>query len=101
MFSWFYSLVSFSIIGSSSLDDNGSFVHPYLACSKLAIRIFKLCLLKDTFFSPRWAFFREAIITGFLSPILLRKLIKVLRAGGFVPEREGSSETRDVGMVCP
>lgn len=45
--------------------------------------------------------FQEAVLTGFLSPILLRKLIEVLSAGGFVPEREGSSETGDVGMVCP
>lgn len=66
-----------------------------------AIRIFKLCPLKDTLVSPRWAFFREAILTGFLSPILLRKLIEVLRAGGFVREGKGSSETWDVGMVFP
>lgn len=79
-------------------------IHTLLApsyhwCEK-SHRIFKLCPLKDTFISPRWAFFREAVLTGFLSPILLRKLIEVLRAGGFVPERVGSSETRDVGMAC-
>lgn len=45
--------------------------------------------------------FQGGYLTGFLSPILLRKLIEVLRAGGFVPEREGSSETWDVGMVRP
>lgn len=65
-----------------------------------AISIFKLCPLKDTFVFAKRCLFREAILTGLLGPILGRKLNEVLRAGGFAPEREGSSEAQDVGMVC-
>lgn len=94
LFSQFYSLVSFSIIGSSSPDDVSSFVHPYLACSTLSLvweepwRSLNFALWRTLSSLPGEPFLGRLFSLAFSHPFCLGNSLKCWELGAlFLRER--------------